>query len=798
MKIVSSVLLMCLFLLTTSTQNSNAQCSTGYSQIIVQITEDNYPQEISWDIKNAGGITLYTGTYNDDTICVLNGTCVQFTIHDAAGDGICCGYGIGSYSVFLNGSVVVTGGNYTYSEVTWLNCPPGTSCASALSAIAATSYVAPVNDTWYEFIPTANGMYDITTCNLNTCDTKIWVYDHCNNLTWNNTNIGTSYYDDNACGYQAHVSAALVAGTSYYIRIGEGGGGCGVPINWIINYGGPIVGCLDPLACNYNPNATVSDGSCIYPGDPNCPNGPDLAVMQTDFENSLAIGTINATNCQVTEGCLTGFGLRTVINFTTHIKNLGNQDYFIGNPGNNPGQFVFGTCHGHWHYQGYAEYDLYDTAGTMIPIGFKNGFCVLDLECSGGGTAQYGCSNMGISVGCGDIYSSGLDCQWLDITDVDTGFYTMAIKVNWGQSPDALGHYEMDYMNNWAQVCIHIFETAPGVKNFSVVQNCSPYYDCAGVLYGNTQPDCNGICGGPSKIGDLNADTLRTNTDGMLYVNYILGDSLIPAPCNDLNGDLDIDVYDAALLTGCANYGEAWPMSGGGIHNYCAFPTGLTNINDTATFKIIGADLTNHYIDIGIQNSDCRVLAYQFSMKGLTIQSVQSLVDPVMYPMTPSFSIANNLIVGLSYIDSSISKSTPFQPLCRIYYSATQDTVCIDSIYSVVNQLFQEVIDLKGDGCIAGMLNNAVPTLVQAHSSLSVYPNPTSGLIDVSIQLMNTQNATLEVTDALGRIVMINSLNNIFGKTISLSLKDYAEGVYFINLHTQNEVMTKRVVLINQ
>ena len=180
--------------------------------------------------------------------------------------------------------------------------------------------------------------------------------------------------------------------------------------------------------------------------------------MQTAFENSLAIGTVNATNCQVAEGCLTGYGVRTVINFTTHIKNLGNQDYFIGNATNNPGQFVFGSCHGHWHYQGYAEYDLYDTAGTLIPIGFKNGFCVLDLECSGGGTAQYGCGNMGISVGCGDIYGSGLDCQWLDITDVDTGFYTMAIKVNWDQSPDALGHFETDYLNNWAQVCIHIFE----------------------------------------------------------------------------------------------------------------------------------------------------------------------------------------------------------------------------------------------------------------------------------------------------------------------------------------------------
>jgi hypothetical protein len=52
---------------------------------------------------------------------------------------------------------------------------------------------------------------------------------------------------------------------------------------------------------------------------------------------------------------------------------------------------------------------LYDQLGNPMPqIGFKNGFCVLDLECSGGGTAKYGCGNMGITAGCGDIYSSGL------------------------------------------------------------------------------------------------------------------------------------------------------------------------------------------------------------------------------------------------------------------------------------------------------------------------------------------------------------------------------------------------------
>ncbi len=38
-----------------------------------------------------------------------------------------------------------------------------------------------------------------------------------------------------------------------------------------------------------------------------------------------------------------------------------------------------------------------------------------------------------------DIYGSGLMCQWVDMTEIDTGNYVLVIKVNWDQSPDALG-----------------------------------------------------------------------------------------------------------------------------------------------------------------------------------------------------------------------------------------------------------------------------------------------------------------------------------------------------------------------
>jgi len=44
---------------------------------------------------------------------------------------------------------------------------------------------------------------------------------------------------------------------------------------------------------------------------------------------------------------------------------------------------------------------------------------------------------------CGDLYSSNLDCQWIDITDVPSGFYLLRLQVN----PDYLVP-ESDHDNN--------------------------------------------------------------------------------------------------------------------------------------------------------------------------------------------------------------------------------------------------------------------------------------------------------------------------------------------------------------
>ncbi|MGH1437321.1 MAG: zinc metalloprotease, partial [Lewinella sp.] len=96
------------------------------TDVIVSITLDNYPEETSWTITNSGGSVVASGgTYGSQadgstvtiTNCLPDG-CYDFTINDAYGDGICCSYGNGSYSVTTGGSTVASGGSFGSSETT--------------------------------------------------------------------------------------------------------------------------------------------------------------------------------------------------------------------------------------------------------------------------------------------------------------------------------------------------------------------------------------------------------------------------------------------------------------------------------------------------------------------------------------------------------------------------------------------------------------------------------------------------------------------------------------------------------
>lgn len=790
-------------LLFASMFSASAQCPQGQVQVGIEILTDNYGYETSWQLSYANGGVIASGGVNptyannalvQQSFCISDGACLKFDIYDSFSDGMCCNYGNGYYTITVNGEQVATGGGFTNHAQATFNCGPGETCGSALT-VTEGQHVAPATDTWYSFVPSENGTYGILACD-NSCDTKIWVYDYCENLVPVEDNIATIYYDDDqgGCGPQAMLSTLLLeAGVEYWIRIGSNQGACTGSINWELIYNGPITGCMDPEACNYNPLATEASGTCYFVGDPECPDGPDLVLDEPMLAESMYLSalTTGSTDCRINEGCLNGYGTRDILRFSTRIYNIGTTDYYIGNPGQNPDQFDLVNCHNHAHYTGYAAYRLFDVNGVEIPIGFKNGFCVLDLECSGGGIGQYGCSNMGISSGCGDIYDAGLDCQFIDITDVDTGLYTFVNTTNWDQSADALGRQELTYTNNWAQVCIYIGRDDNGDLYVEQQANCQPFVDCAGEIFGNAQPDCTGDCGGSVLRGDLNTDAQQNIVDAQQYVSHILADDIDAQACNDLNADGAIDVYDAALLNDCALTIDLHPT--GSNHNHCNFPYGLTNIYDTVHLSIGAIDLEAQTIDIYIRNPTSKVVAYEFEMSGVVITSVTNLIDPNDYPIAPASIVGGNKVIGISYLDSLVERYSTATPLCRInYFELNADEVCISNIVSVVNEVYEEVItEVEGD-CVASHVG--VDELADGGIDLSVFPNPFTD--QTTLRIINRFNSPISatLTDITGKLV--RDLGNITTDKVTLQRGDLVPGVYFIQVMDSKRVLSRERIIV--
>ncbi len=103
-------------------------CPCNGTNINITINFDNYPEETSWTLVDGNGTQVGSGgTYDTQPdgssislVGCLPDDCYTFTINDAYGDGICCSYGNGSYSIVDedSGTTLASGGQFGASEAT--------------------------------------------------------------------------------------------------------------------------------------------------------------------------------------------------------------------------------------------------------------------------------------------------------------------------------------------------------------------------------------------------------------------------------------------------------------------------------------------------------------------------------------------------------------------------------------------------------------------------------------------------------------------------------------------------------
>ena len=79
----------------------------------------------------------------------------------------------------------------------------------------------------------------------------------------------------------------------------------------------------------------------------------------------------------------------------------------------------------------FATFDVL-SGKNKVAEGHKASFCLEDNQCLGETVPRFNCTNygdQGISVNCSDIYRHNIDCQWVDITDLELGVYTFKVFI---------------------------------------------------------------------------------------------------------------------------------------------------------------------------------------------------------------------------------------------------------------------------------------------------------------------------------------------------------------------------------
>ena len=81
-----------------------------------------------------------------------------------------------------------------------------------------------------------------------------------------------------------------------------------------------------------------------------------------------------------------------------------------------------------------------------------------------------------------------------------------------------------------------------------------------------------------------------------------------------------------------------------------------------------------------------------------------------------------------------------------------------------------------------------INSLTELNVGLDVYPNPTKGVVEFYLE----EDAFVKVINTLGEIVMETQLSISDNK---LDLSAYTKGIYYLEINTKKQKITKKIVL---
>ncbi|WBM73074.1 T9SS type A sorting domain-containing protein [Saprospira grandis] len=117
----------------------------------LRIVFDNYPEDVSWSLRDLSidSLILYGDSIDAAAVSVqqnfeaVSGHCYEFMIQDAFGDGICCGYGLGYSTLEIGGLTIDSSGSFGAQGGLRFSWQMGPTAVAQLMALEGKIYPNP-------------------------------------------------------------------------------------------------------------------------------------------------------------------------------------------------------------------------------------------------------------------------------------------------------------------------------------------------------------------------------------------------------------------------------------------------------------------------------------------------------------------------------------------------------------------------------------------------------------------------------------------------------------------------------
>jgi hypothetical protein len=94
-----------------------------------------------------------------------------------------------------------------------------------------------------------------------------------------------------------------------------------------------------------------------------------------------------------------------------------------------------------------------------------------------------------------------------------------------------------------------------------------------------------------------------------------------------------------------------------------------------------------------------------------------------------------------------------------------------------------------------GLSSSVQEYVFEKNQVLRAFPNPTNGLLYVSLDLPKRSNGKLSIIDMLGNIIYLSSIENKIADSFEIDMSQFSAGVYQVILNTDAGVSSQKVIL---